>query len=840
MVRCKITLINDKNLRALATDKLQKLGVRSAFALAFFIGQAAHSNSVIDTAEYDWVPASQLTEQERNALPVGCEGKYQDPLHNISQSNSNTEPSELVIEANHSIVEQGKMATLQGDVKISQDTKEIRADSMAYNQEDDEGELDGNVTVRQPGLLIRADKATINASSNESTLTNTRFVLHKNHMRGSAEKIEQTPDNIIVLTNGALTSCEPGANTWSIEGKQLKLNITEGKGSGKNITLKVASVPVIYLPYIEFPLGEERKTGLLFPSLSSSDDGGLDIALPYYFNLAPNYDATLTPRFISGRGLMLEGETRHLNQFLSSQFNFGYLPNDKGGQDSDADRLIAEGEDEAILKPYKNKDRWLGSFKQTGGSRDSWYSSISYTKVSDRNYFRDLDTSSLSLANLTHLGQYAELGHYSQNWLISGRIENQQVLLQDLNDPYRKLPQIDVLGQYDEIGFEYQLKHQYTHFTHKNNNWLNGHPIIKGHRLNTDYRVGWPKSNEWGFFKPEVGVKTLSYLLESEALEEGQENTIQLATPQLSLDSGIVFEHSGGHFLQTIEPRLFYLYRNYTDHSDLIGVNSHNQNVNFDTSERTFTFDQLYRDSRYTGGDRLDDANQLSFGVTSHWYKNKSGAELLSLGLGQTTHFDDRKVGIDSSSNTNDYSEIAGEANIHLGALSQVYMSALYDTGPDEFSRSTAGLHYASKDYKYIFNVAYSYVKDYSESEGKPGEDIDQLDFSAVAPLSKQWQLTGRYNYDFTNKQELETFVGLEYNDCCYRIRVLARRWLDSNIASLDSISSDEAKYDQGLFFEIQFKGLGGSGAKVNSILNDSIFGYEEREHHLTNATDSH
>lgn len=822
-----------------ASFRLKKQSSRFTLSLALFISQYALSAPERNPAEYDWVPKSLLSPAEVNALPAGCEGKYRDPLEHAIETTTPEPDSQLVIEANRSIVEQGKTATLSGNVKISQGYKEIRADEMTYNQENDDGKLQGNVSVRQPGMLIRADKATINANNNESELTNTRFVLHKNHMRGSAEKIEQTPDNVVVLTNGSVTSCEPGSNTWSIEGKQLKLDPEKGKGSGKNITLKIASVPIVYLPYIEFPLGDERKTGLLFPSVSSSDDGGVDIALPYYFNLAPNYDATLTPRFISGRGLMLEGETRHLSSRFNSEFNFGFLPNDKGGQDSDTEKLIDEGEDEAKLRPYKDKNRWLASFNQTGGSRDGWYSSLHYNRVSDGNYFRDLGTPSLSTANTTHLNQYIEVGHYSNHWTVNGRIENQQVLLQDLDDPYQKLPQVNALGRYEGLGFEYQLKHQYTYFTHEENQWVDNSPVIKGQRFNSDYRVSWPKSNQWGFFKPEIGVKSLNYQLDSDGLATNQDTQIRLIAPQLSIDSGIVFENPKGKFLQTLEPRLFYLYREYTNHDRLIGLNDSNQNVNFDTSERTFTFDQLYRDSRFTGGDRLDDANQLSFGVTSHWYSKQSGKPLFSSSLGQTTHFDDRKVGIDSSSNTNDYSEIAGEAAIHLGALSQVYMSALYDTGPDEVSRSTAGIHYASENYNYLFNLAYSYVKNYRESVGSPGQDIDQIDLSAVAPFAQQWQVTGRYNYDFSNKQELETFIGLEYNDCCYRIRVLARRWLDSNIASLDSISSDEAKYDQGLFFEIQFKGLGGSGAKVNSILNESIFGYEERERYLNNKLDS-
>ncbi|WNO08595.1 LPS-assembly protein LptD [Teredinibacter sp. KSP-S5-2] len=782
----------------------------------------------------DWVHENQLSEEEQKNLPAGCHGKYVDPLEpkDGTAPAQTDESAPLVLEADHSVVKQGQTASLQGNVKVQMGDKSIEADTLEYDQEKNTGQLKGNIAVRQPGMLIRSEDATINAAENTSKMSGSRFVIHEQHIRGSAKSIEQKQDGVIVLKEGTYTSCEPGSNTWQLEGQELKIDQEEQTGSGKNVTLKISSIPVFYLPYIEFPIGDERKTGLLFPSISSSDDGGLDIALPYYLNLAPNYDATLVPRFISGRGLMLEGEARHLSRFFNSEMDLAFLPNDDGGEDSDADRLIQEGESEATIRPYKGEDRWLASFAQTGGARDGWYSNIDFTKVSDSNYFRDFGTASLSVANTTHLDQSAEVGRYGSNWYWHGLVQNQQVLLRDIDHPYRKLPEFAFVGNYDTYGTRFTLDHDYTYFTHEEDQWLNGTPIIKGQRFATDYRASWSKENAWGYIKPEIGVKSLNYTLETDALRAEADEEIHLVTPQASLDTGIVLEHPGGDLLQTIEPRLFYLYRDYTSHEDLLDITEDGQNLNFDTSARTFTYSQLFRDSRFSGQDRLDDANQLSIGVTSNWSKN-NGTPLFSTSIGQTFHFDDRRVGLDSTTNKDNFSEIAGEVQIYLGALSQAYINGLYDTGSDQIARGSAGIHYASKDYKYLFNLAYSYAKDFQESTGKQVQDIDQVDVSWATPLSKQWLLTARYNYDFTNEQELETFVGLEYNDCCYRIRLLARRWLDSNIASLDSLNIDDAKYDQGIFFEIQLKGLGGSGAKVNSILNESIFGYRAREQHL-------
>ena len=282
-----------------------------------------------------------------------------------------------------------------------------------------------------------------------------------------------------------------------------------------------------------------------------------------------------------------------------------------------------------------------------------------------------------------------------------------------------------------------------------------------------------------------------------------------------------------------MSPRAYYLYREESDHSDLFNITDNGQHINFDTNLRTFSYAQLYRDTRFSGKDRLDSANQLTLGFRSEWLSQKNGAHLFDLSLGQIFHFEDTNLGLNGiSGEQEDTSELAGELGVSLGPLARAHASAIYNSESGQLSRSALGFSYHSADYRSLFNLSHIYIRGFQQrglfSQNTTTRDIDQIDASFILPAGSQWSMMGRYNYDFELKQELETFFGLEYNNCCYRIRLLAGRWLDSNIANL--VNVDELEHDTGFVFQLHLKGLGGLGKGVDSILNQSIQGYRERE----------
>ncbi|MFL0810534.1 MAG: LPS-assembly protein LptD [Agarilytica sp.] len=782
---------------------------------------------------YGWLKKDQLPPELQELVPAGCSGAYIESPNDVEQgSASQLAQEELVVEAQDASILDGSTAILQGDVEVSQGDRAIAAEEMTYERNLERATLKQRVRIKQPGVVIEGEYAEVSTIEHKATFDEAVFVFKDEQVRGGARSVKQLSPAKLELNGGYITTCEPGDETWMLKGEKITIDRETQQGSGKNVVLKVGKVPVFYLPYVTFPVGNERQSGFLYPSINNTDDGGADIAMPFYWNLAPNYDATITPRLITGRGLMGEVETRYLNSWTRTEMGFTYLSDDGGSQDEDLDALVEAGEiTEEEARPHKGDSRWLVQMNQKGGGTHGWYTKADYTKVSDEDYFRDLGTSSLSVANKSFLQQYAQVGYQFENWHLSTLAQTQQVLLLDIPTPYRKLPQVDVNGRYNFGNWVINLKNRYTYFKQE----VEQPDVLTGERFNLDYNFRWEQRKPWGFFVPEFGYKGLRYQLDANDSISEEANALQfgLGAPQASIDMGLVFEHAGGSYTQTIEPRAYWLYRSKEDHSDLFNIGGNDGlDVNFDTSERTFSYGQLYRDSRFIGGDRLDDANQVTLGLTSRWYDNRSDKELFEASVGQIFHFRDRDVtlgGNASEAELSDNSEIAGELRINLIERTEFFSNVIYDTETSKVNRGSTGIHYASKDYRKLVNLSYSFLRDLNPAaNGGDGNNIDQMDFSFSHPLSKQWTMMARSNYDFENQQELESFVGFEYNDCCYRFRILARRWLDSNIAKL--VDDQNAQYDRGIFFEVHLKGLGGSGGKANSILYDGIYGFEKRE----------
>ncbi len=774
----------------------------------------------------DWKSAEELSDSELKTVRPGCSGIYVDPT--INHFNATSKDETLLVEANNAEVSHGNNANLSGSVTVRQGNKSLTAQQMQYDRLADKAQLSGDVTIRQPGILIKGNNAKVEFKNNRSRFEGASFVMHETHLRGSASAIGQVSDNIIQLENGKITSCEPDNNGWSLEGETLSINSETRQGKGKNVKLKIASVPVLYLPYISFPVGEERQSGFLFPALSSSEDGGFDIALPYYWNIAPNYDATITPRLITSRGPMLETEFRHLIPWVKSELRGAFLPNDSGSNDQDLQDLIDSGEiTEEQANPNKGNNRWLINFEQDGGSTRGWYIHNDFSKVSDIDYFRDLGSSSFAVSNNSQLDQIFSLGFRGDNWNFGALLEDHQLLLGGVSNTYKKEPQLDIDGFYQWRSFSTTLQNSISKFVS-----TSAFDAIEGNRVSLDYRANWNKKSPWGFFKPEVGYKYLNYDLSASRSNndlDGRSNQNYDAF-QTSIDTGLRFERSFSGFTHTFEPRAFYLYREFVDQSDLFNLLG-SQDLNFDTFFRTFSYDQLFRDSRFIGSDRIDDANQLTLGASSRFINNKNGQETFRVSLGKIYYRQDRRVFLDELDpleNLNvSSSEVALETSAFLNQNAEFILNAIYDTKNERTNRSTARFHYATKNKTNLFNFAYTRTN--GDIPGATGiETLEQTDVSTAIQISPQWAMMARSNYDFQNSQELETFIGFEYDDCCYRVRFLARKWLDSNIASLTD--SESAKSDSGLFMEFHLKGLGGSGAKINAILNDGIYGYDQRK----------
>lgn len=769
---------------------------------------------------YDWVPADQLNRQQRLNLGPACRGTYIDPLSLNGQAFEDPAVSPIYIDSD-SAHQAGTMIRLDGNVDIRQGSRLLRADAITYDQSIETAELNGQVEIREPGLLVRGSGAKVNMQGNEASFSGGEFVFHESHLRGSAERIEQLPSGVISLENGRITSCEPFEETWQIRGDRLRINPHTMQGYGRNVWVTIGKIPVLYAPVITFPVGSERQSGLLFPSLASND-GHPDITIPFYWNIAPNYDATIAPRYAGGHGMMLETEFRHLSGYAENVFNLAWLPKDEGGADPDLDQLEREGYSEEVLRPFKDEKRWLVNLDHHGEAYGRWYSGIEYTRASDIDYFRDLSVASFDVVNNTFLTQRAALGLRLPNWHFNVRAQAYQNLLADLEPAYRQLPRIQAQGRYKWNAWGLAMDHEYAQFTHKNDTF------ITGSRVFADYAVTWNRERSWGFVRPKAGVQALAYQLDEGNLRADADSTPALATSYGSLDAGLVFERNAGQ--QILQPRLFYVYRNYTDHSDLYDVADPDlgvrRDVNFDTTPLTFSYHQLFRDRRFIGRDRLDDANQLTIGITGQWMDQLRQRPRMELSVGQVHYFQDRRVTLSETSETQTLqeSDLAAQFYGQLNNEWRVTSDWLFNPKNSRIMRASTELAYNDAR-KRFFSLGYRYVRE--DPLATTSVPMDQLDAVATFPLKAQWQLFGRLFYDLESSRELDTFIGFEYDDCCYRLRVMARRWLDSKLAEL--VNDRDRHYDNGIFLEVDLKGLTSSGARVQQLLQEHIPTFRSR-----------
>jgi len=799
--------------------------------------------------ELDWVPIEELTEEQKALVPAACCGAYIAPPRDDAESELDPEKASILGTADYSESEKQTKFIMRDNVRLTQGRRSFYADTFMFDKVSREAELKGNIQVREPGLLLRADSAYVDTQTGNARLDNARFVLYETRVQGRAENLQKFGDQIISLNQGTFTSCEPGDNTWLIEGSNITLHNDKHYGTAKHMRLKVKDVPVAYAPYFRFPIGPDRLTGFLFPSVGLDTSEGIDeFSVPFYWNIAPNYDATFVPRYLADHGYMLQSEFRHKSLYFDTVLSGSGLNNDRGGFSERLQSQIESGElTEADAYPYRGQDRWQLNLAQTGGRNQPWSTLIDYTDVSDTDYIRDVDRGAVDINRQAFIRQTFAASYRSEHWRLGAKAEEFR-LLTDRQLPYRELPRLSADGNYRLDDWVLTLENEFTHFSM--NRYFSDDPanaarlgdLIVGERLRTNYGGVWDKQYSAGFIRPGAGVKTLSYQLEADNMRAQADSEPQFVAPQVSLDSGLFFERDKSlfatDFTQTLEPRAYYLYRDYEDQSSLYGLTTDASYVNFDTSDIVFTYSQLFRDTRFSGGDRIDDANHLTLGVTSRLVESDSGVERLRMSIGQVTYFDDRRVSIlntqDAYANTRTNSAIAGELSAQIGEHLRLTNDLLYDHQTEKVNSFSSSLHYVDEQYR-ILNVGYRYSRDPVslsplDINTATGATLNQLDVTSLWPLNNQWAVIARANYDFTYDAELDTFAGLEYTDCCYRVRLLARQWVDFDFSDdfMENLNSDD--YDRGVFIEVQLRGFGTISQRISNLLDDAMYGYRERE----------
>ncbi|MFC6981034.1 LPS-assembly protein LptD [Microbulbifer taiwanensis] len=736
---------------------------------------------------------------------------------------------------------------------ITQGYRQLFADQVDVNRNESTAYLRGAIEMREPSLLVRGAAAQVHTDSRAAAIEDATYVIHDAFVHGSASHAAREASGELTLTQGNYTRCEPGEEIWRVTGGQITIDNVERQGVARDVRLEIVDVPVFYFPYLRFPVGDARLSGFLFPSLSNSEENGWDVAIPYYWNIAPQLDATIVPRYIQYRGTGAEVEVRHLSQLFNTEVRLAGLPNDKGGDDEDARDLIRAGFPEDLVLPAKGEDRWLLNLEQQGGNDSFWRTSIDYTKVSDPDYFRDLDTANLSVSAETKVNQTIQGSLSSEHWQATLRGQDYQLLQKDRFDTYAQLPRLDVDGNYRWGDWLLSMQNEVTSWDHDDTQTIRfiadtadpdsvterTRNFVTGERYRLDYELYWDKQWLWGYVKPGLAARYLSYRLDDQFLKPESSDTPEASAGQFTLDTGLYFERDGLAFgrdyVQTLEPRLFALVSSDADQSDFIDISQSprdgGNDLLFDTSLFTFSYDQLFRDSRFTGNDRIDDADRVALGLTTRFIDPASGRDLLSASVGQIFYSDDARIGRSDFIQDSPRSELAARLESRPIQSLRIGSEIVYDESEHNINRGNFSLRYLDEDFR-IFNLGYVYQRNDNElilADGEvTDESVRQGNASAVLPVNAHTSILAGANYDFTYNRELEYLVGVEYDSCCYRARLVWRRSLDNDLA--DVVDPEDLEFDQGVYLELQLKGLAGLGTTVTRMLSQGIANFDQRE----------
>ncbi|NWE44317.1 LPS-assembly protein LptD [Pseudomonas gingeri] len=842
-------------------------------------GRGLKSRSA-DYSHLDWVPREKLTPAQLAETGPYCSGSYIEPIRPGMNDKTNKSDAPTFIGAKASRYEQDQqVASLAGDVVMRQGSMQVEADEASLYQAENRGELNGNVRVRDNGALLVGDHADVQLDTGEAKVDNAEYVLHKSRIRGSALYAKRAENAIIRLKDGTYTTCEPNSNAWQLKGNNITLNPATGFGTATNVTLRVKDIPVLYTPYIYFPIDDRRQSGFLPPSFSSGGDSGFTFVTPYYFNLAPNYDATLYPRYMTKRGLLMEGEFRYLTKSSEGQFGGAYLNDDSNDRSKQTD---------------SEKTRYMINWQHKGGLDSRVLTEVDYTKISDPYYFQDLTSDQIGVKDSSsYVNQQGAVSYRGDDYTARLNVQAYQLASVSNITPYNRLPQITFNGTlpYHPEGLNFDYETEAVRFERSletgnffdkdggpfdaNGNPTGGTPRLdtnvvglaraNGTRLNLKPGVSLPMNWTYGYITPSLKYQYTKYDLDlgskgrddlvnntgnASALGETFNSSQSRAVPIASIDSGLYFDRNtslfGTNYRQTLEPRLFYLYVPEKDQKDI---------PVFDTGEYSFNYASLFRDNRFSGSDRVGDENKLSLGLTSRWIED-NGFERQRVSIGQALYFKDRTVQLPG---VNYRTRADATSNVSPYALEYAYRfnhdwraTADYNWDPDSHSprSGSAMFHYQPEDNpNKVFNAGYRYRNDqviYNQNTGQwqfggdygtPGTPgfvkdyykIQQHDFSVIWPIVPQWNVISRWQYDYNRNRTLEAFGGFEYDNCCWKLRLINRYWVKYDEFSQDAPQNE--KGDHGIFLQIVLKGLGGvTGAKLESFLDKGIQGYRERE----------
>ena len=686
-----------------------------------------------------------------------------------------TEELPTHVRANEANTAQEGLSEFTGNVEMTRGQSRLRADRVAYDNQTDLADATGNVTLDNGGGdSYRTQELHMHVESHRGHAGPGSFTLQSNDGRGEMQRAEFLDRDHARLKQVRYTTCPAGQDDWYLHAPEVEIDNIEEMAYVRNAWVEFKGVPIYYMPRASFSISDKRKSGFLTPSFGYTSQSGIDLTTPYYFNLAPNYDATITPHIMGVRGLQVQNEFRYLTQRSEGRVELDILPDD----------LV------------RKRERYAGKYIHAHTFSTLWSGNVELRGVSDKDYLSDFGTS-LGTTSLTHLPQNAEINYRGPLWNFTTRLSDHQTVDKTIaltDRPYARLPQILLSANTPTVSGRVQY-----HFSSEMVRFQRDVGVI-GNRLNLLPAVSYPMLRSYGFVTPKAGLRYIGY-----NLSNTPDTSPSVARPFLSLDSGLFFDRDttwwDRDFTQTLEPRIYYLYvpRKNQDHLP-----------NFDSGTPELNFPNLFRDQRLDGGDRIGDANQVTLAVTSRVLDAEDGTERLRGSIGRIYYLEDREVNLPTGTTASKNSDIVAEAAARLRSHWFINTAVQLDTAEHRTQRSNLYLQYNPARNK-IINFGQRYTR----------LDLHQRDVSFEWPLVRQWSIRARALDSLRDGRSLESHVGLQYKTCCWAFRaLLGRRLLESDP------SANRFKHGKFIMFELELTGLTAykRGDLPDSPLKQSVF----------------
>jgi LPS-assembly protein len=775
------------------------------FAIAAVLATAALSGPATEAAERESTTeqAPQCPDPNRDGAQGRGRARQAEPVAPL--------PEDIQFEAQGIEGTRDGELKLTGDVVISQGERHIKTRDATYNQQDQSFKVDQGVEYTDSAVSVKGSGAQVDRAGG-AVFERAEFQLKDRNARGSADRIRATTEGNLSLDRVRYTTCPLGNEDWKLTASDIDINQRSAIGVGRGVRLDFMGVPLMYAPFISFPVGDERKSGFLFPTIGSSSRSGYSLSVPWYWNIAPNYDATLMPTYFTERGAKLDTELRYMDSFGEAQLDVAYLPDDQ------------EFGDERSLVRFVDRSDFTERLRLN----------IDAANASDDQWFEDFGMGPDG-TSVVFLNRSASLTYLDDRWLASVTAQNFQTIDYFATDgqttmlvppqlrPYTLLPQMAMRASFPDqaFGLTWASDMEMTSFQH------NVDGLVTGWRADVAPEIRMPLRGAGLYIEPAVSWRYTRYQLENYVTDldgDGRDDRDDAPTrslPIYSLDGGVVFEREFGSRKQrlgTIEPRFLYLYVPFRNQDNL---------PTFDTTVADLNLVQLFRTNRYVGADRVSDANQIAVGFTSRWLDANTGEQFIAATVGQAYYFDTPRVRLPNELYEDpETSDIIAELDVRAYGDWNVRSALQWDPGETRSERGQLQLQYRPS-YDRVANIGYRFRRD----------RLEQVDGSVAWPVSRQWSVYARMVYSLegnalvnsldptlpngtmvrrNDEGVIDQFAGLEYRSCCWRFRVVGRR----------NVSDRTGDLDTSILLQLELNGLSNVGVGADAFLEQSIRGY--------------